>query len=100
MVKVTIELDEDEYSEFVKRVGDNAPRDAILKALGIKNTSISDHRSAEIAWKLMKKSRDEAERQYYELLQASLASEDGIAVQHKYWCRGGLKQTLLNIPSV
>ena len=87
MVKVTIELDDDEYSEFLKKVGNNTPRDALLKAFNIKKTHICDDRSAEIAWRLLRKSRDEAERQYYELLQASLSSEDGIANKQRMWLR-------------
>ena len=89
MVKVTIKLDDDEYSEFLKKVGKRAPRDAILEALGIRHSHIkyNDQKSAEIAWRLMKKARDEAERQYYEMLQVSLASEDGIIDEQRVWLR-------------
>lgn len=94
MVKVTIELDDDEYSEFLKKVGNNTPKDALLEALSIKKTHTRDDRSAEITWRLLKKSRDEAERQYYELLQASLTSEDGIANKQRIWLRSKDKQVV------
>jgi len=94
LVKVTIELDDHEYSEFLKKVGNNTPRDALLKALNIKKTHMSDDRSAEIAWRLLRKSRDEAERQYYELLQASLSSEDGIANKQRMWLRSKDEQVV------
>jgi hypothetical protein len=85
MVKITIQLGEEEYQEFIKKVGRKTPKEAILNALGIKYTYNNDEKSAQITWKQMKKARDETERRYYELLQASLASKDGIAEENKYW---------------
>ena len=93
MVTLSIELDDDEYSEFLQKIRNKTPRDAILEAFGIKKVQANNKRRAEIAWRLMRKSRDEAERQYYELLQASLASEDGIADKQKVWLRSRDKET-------
>jgi len=85
MVKITIQLSEREYQDFIKKVANKTPKEAILKALGINYTYDNDEKSAQITWKQMKKARDETERRYYELLQASLASKDGIAEENKYW---------------
>ena len=93
MVTLSIELDDTEYSEFLKKIKNKTPRDAILETFGIKKVQAHNKRSAKIAWKLMRKSRDEAERQYYELLQASLASEDGIVDRQKVWLRSRDKET-------